>query len=175
MKTSNYYAYIYYDPSKNNEPIYVGKGKAYRSRYHLSRKDDHPLVKRLTEMKVAGIAPVIKEIYTATEELAYQLETALINSIGRVDLSTGPLLNLADGGRRVGNFGPETILKLKAKKSDVTRSRMSATRIGTHRSSESIAKQSASMLGHSTSDETKAKMSLAKTGKKRGPYKKRIA
>lgn len=33
-----YYTYIYYDPSRNNEPIYVGKGYDKRAWDHLTSK-----------------------------------------------------------------------------------------------------------------------------------------
>jgi hypothetical protein len=31
----DYYVYIYYDPSRNNEPIYIGKGSKIRAWYNL--------------------------------------------------------------------------------------------------------------------------------------------
>ena len=68
---NNYYTYIYYDPSRNKEPIYVGKGKNRRARDHLRRADHHPFIQRLQFMKKSGVAPIIEIIYALDEKHAF--------------------------------------------------------------------------------------------------------
>jgi hypothetical protein len=111
---NRYYVYVYVDPT-NSEPIYVGKGHGDRARCHLVRTDNHPLTRRLAWLKRRGLEPLIKLIDVETEELAYELEDQLIELVGRADLKTGPLLNLAAGGRGLRNPGPEARLAMAAK------------------------------------------------------------
>lgn len=93
-----HYVYLYSDPSRNNEPIYVGLGKGERVNFHLRRKDKHPLTHRLNKMKSLGIAPTISFIAKNLDrELAGLVEIEAINKFGRKDLNKGPLLNLTDG------------------------------------------------------------------------------
>lgn len=93
-----FYTYIYYDPSRNNEPFYVGKGSNDRAWKHLKRKDLHPFVARLRLLKRNNIVPIIGIYAGMDEELAYLLEEELISKFGRKDLGKGSLLNLTDGG-----------------------------------------------------------------------------
>lgn len=100
-KCMKYYTYIYFDPSRNNEPIYVGKGSGKRNLYHLTRKKiRHPFIQRLEYMKELNIEPIIQAIYGLDEVCAYELEMEFISFFGRKDLNKGPLLNLTDGGGR---------------------------------------------------------------------------
>lgn len=95
---TSFYAYIYYDPSRNNEPIYVGKGSGYRAWKHLRAKHMHPFAQRLQCMKRNGTMPVIGLYSGLDEDLALLLEIELIAKFGRKDLGKGSLLNLTDGG-----------------------------------------------------------------------------
>jgi len=94
----NFYTYIYYDPSRNNEPIYVGMGQKNRAWDHLRAKRKSPFIQRLQFMKKNNIKPNIG-IYTELDrEFALFLEEELIAKLGRKDLKLGPLLNLTNGG-----------------------------------------------------------------------------
>src|ERR1035437_7856576 len=98
---TEFYTYIYYDPSRNNEPIYVGKGKDQRAWDHINtlhRKKKHPLKHRLLFMRSIGVSPMIGIYAGFDEEFALFLEEELIQKFGRKDLGLGTLLNLTDGG-----------------------------------------------------------------------------
>ena len=56
----NFYVYVYFDPSRDLENFYVGKGKGDRSHYHLTRVDKHPFTQRLQKMVKEGIIPIIE-------------------------------------------------------------------------------------------------------------------
>ena len=96
---ARFYTYIYRDPSRNNEPFYVGKGTKRRAWSHLTRTDKHPFTYRLVKMKREGVSPDIEIIPALDEAHAYFMEECCIEVFGRKDLNKGPLLNLNDGGR----------------------------------------------------------------------------
>ncbi len=96
-----FYAYIYRDPSRNNESIYAGKGKNGRAWSHLKSKKKHPFIQRLQFMKKNNIEPSIEIIDALDESHAFFMEECLIEIIGRKDLGKGTLLNLTDGGEGV--------------------------------------------------------------------------
>ncbi len=96
---NDFYVYIYRDPRKNNEPIYVGKGKGDRSHYHLRYKyKSNPILQN----KLKKIIPIV-EIYrnNLSEAQAFKIEKELIQKYGRYDLGEGTLCNLTDGGEGV--------------------------------------------------------------------------
>jgi len=131
-----YYVYIYKDPSRDNEPIYVGKGSTYRISVHLRRKDKHPFTQRLQFMKKNGIKPIIEKINAGCNEMfAYDIEYCLIKRIGRKCINAGPLLNISEGGKH------------------------SPRGKGWHHTEESKQKSSKSNLGKFRSEETKKKCS----------------
>ena len=177
MDNDIFYTYVYYDPSRNNEPIYVGKGKGERAWQHLSKKIQHPFIQRLAYLKKIGTTPIIGLYSYLDEEFAHFLEEELISKFGRKDSGIGPLLNLTSGGE-----GPAG-----KKCSDETRKRMSASKKGISRgprpvdvcskisisktgrpgripTAEENAKRSATLMGHITTEETKAKIGLANKG-----------
>lgn len=96
-----YYTYIYYDPSRNNEPIYVGKGKCNRAWAHLKSSKKHPFINRLKLMSHNNIIPIIGIYAGLDEDFALLLEVELISKFGRKDLGKGSLLNLTDGGEGI--------------------------------------------------------------------------
>lgn len=97
MKT--FYAYVYRDPSRDNEPIYVGKGSGRRAWAHLKPiKRRHPFTQRLNKMIRENVQPDIEIIACADEAEAFKIETELIAKFGRKDLRLGTLLNMSDGG-----------------------------------------------------------------------------
>lgn len=167
-----YYTYVYFDPSRNNEPIYVGKGSGRRSTYHLKRKKKkHPFIQRLELMERTGISPLIQSIGAFDEECAYEMEMEFIAFFGRKDLGKGPLLNLTDGGGK--NSGGRLTEEHKKKIGDAHRGRtlpdaqkekvsesVSAylqknKRVWSQETKEKISKK---LQGHVFSAETKAKL-----------------
>jgi len=101
---TQFYTYIYRDPSRNSEPIYVGKGFGNRAWVHIKySKKRHPFIQRLRYMKDNGVVPTIEIINALDESHAFLLEECLIGIMGRKDLKRGTLLNLTNGGE--GNAG----------------------------------------------------------------------
>lgn len=99
-----FYTYVYRDPSRNNEPIYVGKGSKRRAYIHLKKSNKHPFIQRLQKMKNNNVSPDIEIIYALDENHSFFLEECLIEMFGRKDLGKGSLLNLTDGGEGVSGF-----------------------------------------------------------------------
>lgn len=158
-----YYVYVYFDPTRELEAFYVGKGKGERSHCHLTRTDKHPFTHRIQKMARHGVIPIIERYEGLSEEAALALEIALIAEIGRKDMGKGPLLNLTDGGE--GASG--------AKVSDDTRKKMSVSHsnechpfYGKHHSVETKEKIRNTKKGVPQSDEMKQKLSKARKGKK---------
>jgi hypothetical protein len=112
----DFYTYIYRDPTRDNEPIYVGKGKGSRSKVHLRRTDKHPFVQRLQYLAKQNVKPSIEVISAIDEKHSFFLEECLIDIIGRKDLGKGSLLNLTNGGDGASGtvVSDETKAKLKA-------------------------------------------------------------
>lgn len=172
---SNFYTYIYYDPSRNNEPIYVGKGTKSRAWLHIKRKNKHPFVQRLQFMKKNGIIPIIGIYAGLDEEFAHLLEMELIAKFGRKDLGKGPLLNLTDGGEGTTNVSLDIRNHLSEIKRGVTlsgehRISISIGNTGRQVTQETRDKISYSNKGKVMSEESKSKMSLA--AKNRVPWNK---
>ncbi len=94
------YVYIYYDPRKTPiEPIYIGKGKGKRMSFHKNRAENPILKRKLEKIKVLGLEPIIEKfIDNISDEEALKIEIELITKYGRIDLGTGPLCNLTEGG-----------------------------------------------------------------------------
>ncbi len=107
-----YFVYEYWNPLKN-EPFYVGKGTDNRHLDHLREAKQYTsgqsginLVKIKTILKIwkENLDPIIKIVFkTNNEDDAYDTEENLIKLYGRLNIRTGPLANLNDGGRRGGN------------------------------------------------------------------------
>lgn len=148
-----FYVYIYYDPSRNKEPIYVGKGKNDRAWKHLKSIKKHPFIQRLNYMKEHNIKPIIGIYSGLDEEFAFLLEMELISKFGRKDLNRGPLLNLTDGGDGSINVSQET------------RKKMSLNNLGKILSKETCLKMSASRKGRIVSESTRKKISESNKGK----------
>lgn len=113
-----YYVYVYLDPRKpgkyiygnykfNYEPFYIGKGKDKRITCHLFEKNSNNKLKfnKIQKIKRESKKGVIisKLKSNLLENDAFILETNLILNIGRIDLKTGPLTNLTDGGEGSSN------------------------------------------------------------------------
>lgn len=167
-----FYAYIYRDPNRKLEPIYVGKGRKGRAYVHLTRKDKHPFTQRLQLMKREGIEPRIEIITAIDEKHAIFLEECLIQVLGRKDLGKGPLLNLTNGGEGLKNPGNETRARMseRAKNRDLrTRENMAAAQRGKKHTIDHRAKISDAVKGLPKSKETCDKLSQANKGKIASP------
>ena len=114
-EAEQFYCYVLLDPRKPGdydygpkrrfkfEPFYVGKGVNGRSHCHLrlARKSEikNSKLNKIRKILRAGLEPIVVRTKTlATERRAFAVECDLIASIGRLDLGTGPLTNLTDGG-----------------------------------------------------------------------------
>lgn len=91
------YVYILLDPI-TNEPFYVGKGHGGRAQGWLTDKKINPVTSRISDIRKTGGEPIIEISELMSEDDAWAEEKALIASIGRVRLGTGPLLNKTSGG-----------------------------------------------------------------------------
>ncbi|MCZ6623140.1 MAG: GIY-YIG nuclease family protein [Deltaproteobacteria bacterium] len=109
----SYYTYLLCAPDE--EPFYVGKGKALRIFGHerqAQNGEDTPKARRIKEIKTNGESVFYKiDSFHDSEELAFEREEYLIDQIGRHDLNQGPLLNLTDGGPGALNLAEESIEK----------------------------------------------------------------
>lgn len=98
-----HYAYIYTDPSRNDMPIYVGKGNKDRCSQHLRpsvmKRYNKPFYNKLNQMVNHAIAPDITKIECSSSDIAFELERGLIKCLGRKVNNTGSLLNLSEGGK----------------------------------------------------------------------------
>jgi hypothetical protein len=98
--------YVYMYCKVVGTPFYVGKGKDDRHLYHLQEakkentKDPNNLkINTIRKILKSGNEPIVKFIDTdLSEEQAFELEEFLISEIGRVDVGTGTLTNLTNGG-----------------------------------------------------------------------------
>lgn len=123
-----YYVYAYLDPRKPGkyvygdyefeyEPFYVGKGKKSRYLYHLSDNYINPFkINKINKIrKVLGIDPIIIKIRENMKESeAYELESYLIQSIGKIIDGNGSLTNMCN----VGDFKIRTSKEFRKKLSD---------------------------------------------------------
>ena len=97
-----FYVYVYRDPrpSKNNQPVYVGKGTGDRDLSHWSKgSHNKPFQDFISHLKQRGfVAPCQRVLETESEAEAFAKEVELIALYGRRNMNTGTLFNLTDGG-----------------------------------------------------------------------------
>lgn len=113
MENKNYYVYVYLDPRKKGnfthgqymfdyEPIYVGKGTRNRINQHLINVNEGKtslFYNKLRKILTSGFEPIkIKLVENLTEEESLSIEKTLITIIGRLDIETGTLCNMTEGG-----------------------------------------------------------------------------
>jgi hypothetical protein len=183
-----YYVYVYTDPL-TNEPIYVGKGKGHRAKWHASQRAAYSvkshLINRIKKIRRLGAEPIISFlVQNVDEEFAHLLEQEAISKYGRRDLGFGPLLNGTDGGEGSSGISEtnraikiETCKRLfkdkpksrehrekisaAAKQQDLSTqvSAMQQANIGKKRPQEVLEKIRQSLIGKMRSDETKTKQS----------------
>lgn len=80
-------------------PIYVGKGS--RDRVHKHRYQSSAIGAHVRDLRARGLKPSFERISVKSADEAFELESLLINEIGRRDDNTGSLFNLRPGGRKV--------------------------------------------------------------------------
>ena len=136
-----WYVYIYFQPW-DGQPCYVGKGKGIRWLKHEQAGVNHrnPFFAEVFATAHAMNVPLIKIKVREclSEDEAFTTEVALIRTIGRLGLGTGPLVNLTDGGEGMSGHVP----------TESTRK-----------------KRSASLMGHSVSENVRTAVSRANTGR----------
>lgn len=113
MEKKNYYIYVYLDPRKSGnyifgeyefkyEPIYVGKGTRNRMNQHLSNVNKGKtslFYNKLRKIINSGFEPIrFKLIEGLSEYESLLMEIMLIKLIGRIDIETGTLCNMTEGG-----------------------------------------------------------------------------
>jgi hypothetical protein len=150
----HYYTYAYLREDKT--PYYIGKGKGSRI-YRKTRRIKPPKDK----------SRIIFLNQNLTEEEAFRHEIYMIDVFGRIDLGTGILHNLTDGGE--GGSGRVLNEETRRKLSDANRGK-NHPNYGKTTSLETKAKMSASKKN--MSDETRAKYSAANTGENHPFYGK---
>lgn len=177
MNTS-FYCYALLDPRKPGkfsyeilgitvtfhfEPFYIGKGKGNRLLQHVKpsyvNRERGPKRNKIKALLDAGES-VIAEKFSENmaESDSFAMEIAAIQIVGRMDIQTGPLTNLNDGG--VGQSGNQATPETKAKMSLSRKGKP-----GVIPGAESRAKMSAAKKGKPLSEETKAKMSEVRKGR----------
>lgn len=184
------YVYIYYDPRKTPlEPIYVGKGQGKRMIVHKTRAKNPILKRKIEHIKEAGLEPVVeKHIDDITHDEAMKIEMELIAKFGRIDLETGTLCNLTEGGEgTVGRIASEETRKLwseqrKGKKQTEAQYRANCNRAPVseerrkkvsefHKGKDFLTKEQREQIrlkaiGRKHSEESRKKMSEQRKGKK---------
>lgn len=97
-----FYVYVYRDPrpSKNNQPVYVGKGTGTRDLSHWSKgSHNKPFQDFISHLKLRGLVSPCQRVFeTGFEAEAFAKEIELIALYGRRDIKTGTLFNRTDGG-----------------------------------------------------------------------------
>ena len=120
-----FYTYLYLDPRKpgnfnygiyhfDYEPFYVGKGHNNRCLKHLKDSRKSYKVNKIKKILSESLEPIIiKYQENLLECQALKLEIDLIKTIGRLDLKTGTLTNLTDGGQGTSGNIPTEETKYK--------------------------------------------------------------
>jgi hypothetical protein len=199
-----FYVYAYLDPRKPGkyqydgldvcflyEPFYVGKGQGRRHKDHLMHATSNYPYSR-NNLKINKIKKIINE--TSTEPIILKLHENISNTesnklemnairvIGRIDIKTGPLTNLTNGGE--GTIGIVYSEDYKRKMSVAVKNRnwtytkeygekISKAKKGVKMSEEARRNMSKSAKGKIISEETKRKMSIASKGHKHSEETKR--
>lgn len=100
-----FYVYVYRDPrpTKQRQPVYVGKGHGDRDTAHWTRKSHNkPFQDFLSHLRRRGLEPICERVFeTDNEKEAFDEEIRLIALYGRRDTGSGSLFNRTDGGEGV--------------------------------------------------------------------------
>jgi hypothetical protein len=156
-----YYTYLWL--REDGTPYYVGKGHGQRAFRKGCPSKDQILIQEFP-----------------SEEDSFTAEIFLISYYGRVDLGTGCLRNLTDGGDGILRASAEVREKIRKSKlgnnyalglvrgpqSAEHRQKLSLSHTGLKRSVEALKKFRSSMIGHTVSQETRDKIGRAHKGRK---------
>lgn len=148
---NNYYVYIH-RRKDNNEVFYVGisrMGKYVRLKIKAGRNS---LWQRIVD-KYGYYGEIIHDNLSKDE--AVKIEISLIRSYGRINLKSGCLANLTDGGDG----------SLECLRSNETKNKIREYRKGKKHSDETKSKMSKAKKGINKSDEWKNKISKSMIGK----------
>jgi len=190
-----FYTYALCDPRKAGvyqygnitlcfQPFYIGKGHGKRAWAHLRdgryrRASGNPYKDRLIQkLLAAGSDPVILIINNnLTEDAAFEQEKALILTIGRSNLGTGPLTNINDGGE--GNIGYRWTAEQRTRCSERVSGSLNPF-FGKHHSAETkqVMKRkhrdttgvNNTFYGKHHTEEMRSKLSHDRLGISRGPF-----
>lgn len=128
-----FYIYIYLDQrhegswsyKENNfkyRPFYIGKGRRFRIKQHLQPKqrNDNSIKSNIINsiIKKLNENPIHYKLYEGLSfEEANEIEMSIIKHFGRIDLKTGILSNMTDGGEGFKNMivTDETKIKMSEK------------------------------------------------------------
>ena len=89
---SDYYVYVYIDP-RNYEEFYYGKGTGSRKNSHLKQQGESFKTKRINEIRLEGLEPIVRVIAKGlTEPQALLVEKTLLWKLGK------QLTNVSGGG-----------------------------------------------------------------------------
>ncbi len=162
MGVSTYYVYQL-RLSGSDTPFYIGKGKGRRIAYHFTpsglktRSMKNSIIKKAMNDGVEIHSEILFSGLTENEALIKEVE--LIGFYGRRDTGTGILANHTDGGD--GSSGHI--------KTDETRAKISAAKIGKRRSPETIEKMSTANRGKTVLVGTREKISEFQRGRTKTP------
>jgi len=173
-----FFTYILRDPTRNNEPFYVGKGTGRRFKVDKNKNVES----RKQKIIDSGFSVNIEIINALDEEHSFFLEECLISIFGRRDLETGTLWNFTNGVEGTSGYkhtreSKEKISQrhLGAIRSEETKKNISNSLIGKSRPPMSQAqKDKLSLATKNMSDEHRKKLSLAKIGNKNAKKNKEI-
>ena len=167
------YTYLYKDP-KTNVPIYIGKGTNERAWDHLVSKSHLGNLLRKRIREGYEIHPIIN--FEVDEQTALFMEEVWIEQYGRLDIKTGTLLNLTNGGegtsgrkhteetkRKIGEANAKSLLGHYPTQETIEKRRVGQT--GKKRTDASKELMSQKALGKSKSDQHRAALSRAVKGK----------
>ena len=156
----HYYTYAYLREDKT--PYYIGKGKGNRLYKRGSRVFAPPKDKsRIIYLK-----------QNLTEEEAFKHEIYMIAVLGRIDLGTGILHNMTDGGEGISNPSEETRKKISDAQKGKTHTEESRKKMS--ESKKNISEETRRKIGEASkgrnkdrivSEETRRKMSESGKGR----------
>lgn len=130
-----HHVYVWLRP--DGTPFYVGVGNRRRLR-SVSRNSHCNHVRRSIEAQGSEIGVVVIDV--ATREQALALESALIRRHGRLDLGTGTLTNMTDGGEGAPVLSAEARERMRTnlgrQLSEETRRRMAEAKRGRRHTDE---------------------------------------
>ncbi|MGR9056077.1 NUMOD3 domain-containing DNA-binding protein [Rhizobium leguminosarum] len=151
---SDFYVYAWSRPDTGSI-FYIGKGRGRRA-HSISGRSRH-FLNIVGKLRLSGLSPKVDFIAVGLSESdAFSMERECIAMHGRLDIGSGSLVNLTDGGEGVAGI----IM------TEIHRAGISRGRTGKRHTDETREKLREAKLGRSLSDEHKKNISLAQIGSK---------